>query len=112
LTGGGGAGTLRAVMKIAELLEELDLSLDDIRWFLAVRETERLLALKDTPLEITRLLWSGALERDLYDMEERFLAEQGEALHRGRRDETAVRLLLAEVARVRARRYAEVQPNP
>lgn len=99
-------------MKIAELLEELDLSLDDVRWFLAVRETERLLALKDTPLEITRLLWSGALERDLYDMEERFLAEQGEALARGRRDQTAVRQLLAEVVRARAGRYAGRQADP
>jgi hypothetical protein len=99
-------------MKIAELLEELDLSLDDIRWYLAIRETERLLALKDRPLEITRLLWSGALERELYDMEERFVAEQGEALARGRRDQTVVRQLLAEVARARARRYAEVLPNP
>jgi uncharacterized protein (UPF0548 family) len=99
-------------MKIAELLEELDLSLDDIRWFLAVRQTERLLALKDTPLEVTRLLWSGALESELYDMEERFLAEQNEALRRGRKDETAVRELLAEVARVRARRYAGGEANP
>jgi uncharacterized protein (UPF0548 family) len=99
-------------MKIAELLEELDLSLDDIRWFLAVRQTERLLALKDTPLEVTRLLWSGALESELYDMEERFLAEQNEALRRGRKDETAVRELLAEVARVRARRYAGGEVNP
>jgi uncharacterized protein (UPF0548 family) len=99
-------------MKIAELLEELDLSLDDIRWFLAVRQTERLLSLKDTPLEVTRLLWSGALESELYDMEERFLAEQNEALRRGRKDETAVRQLLAEVARVRARRYAGGEANP
>jgi uncharacterized protein (UPF0548 family) len=99
-------------MKIAELLEELDLSLDDIRWFLAVRQTERLLSLKDTPLQITRLLWSGALERELYDMEERFLAEQGEALARGRRDQSVVRQLLAEVARARASRYAEALPKP
>jgi hypothetical protein len=99
-------------MKIAELLEELDLSLDDVRWFLAVRETERLLSLKDAPLEITRLLWSGALERDLYDMEERFLAEQAEALARGRRDQTAVRQLLAEVARARAGRYAGGRAEP
>jgi hypothetical protein len=99
-------------MKIGELLEELDLTIDDVRWYLAVRETERLLALRDRPLEITRLLWSGALERELYDMEERFLAEQGEALARGRRDQTAVRQLLAEIARTRGRRYAEAQPNP
>jgi uncharacterized protein (UPF0548 family) len=99
-------------MKIAELLEELDLTLDDIRWFLSVRQTERLLSLKDTPLEITRLLWSGALESELYDMEERFLAEQGEALARGRRDQAVVRQLLAEAAQARARRYAEGAANP
>ena len=98
-------------MKIGELLEELDLTIDDVRWYLAVRETERLLALKDSPLEITRLLWSGALERELYDMEERFLSEQGEALARGRRDAAAVRQLLAEVARARGRRYAEARPS-
>jgi uncharacterized protein (UPF0548 family) len=99
-------------MKIAELLEELDLSLDDVRWFLAVRQTERLLSLKDTPLQLTRLLWSGALESELYDMEERFLAEQNEALRRGRKDEAAVRQLLAEVAGLRARRYAGGEANP
>ena len=44
-------------------------------------------------------------------MEERFLAEQGEALARGRRDATAVRQLLAEVARARGRRYAEARPS-
>jgi uncharacterized protein (UPF0548 family) len=99
-------------MEIAELLEELDLTLDDIRWYLAVRQSERLLSLKDTPLEITRLLWSGALESELYDMEERFLREQDEALRRGRKDETAVRQLLGEVARARVKRYAEAQPTP
>ncbi len=99
-------------MKITALLEELDLSLDDIRWFLAVRQTERLLNLKDTPLEITRLLWSGALEGELYGMEERFLADQNEALQRGRKDETAMRQLLAEVAQARARRYAGAQARP
>ena len=99
-------------MKITELLEELDLTLDDIRWFLAVRQTERLLSLKDSPQEITRLLWSGALEGELYDMEERFLAEQNEALRRGRQDETAVRQLLGEVARARGRRYAGEQARP
>jgi hypothetical protein len=97
-------------MKIAELLEELDLSLDDVRWYLAARQAERLLAFKDAPLELTRLLWSGALEGELYDMEERFLAEQGEALARGRRDQSAVRQMLAEVARSRARRYGEALP--
>jgi len=99
-------------LKIAELLEELDLSIDDVRWYLAALQTERLLALKESPPEITRLLWSGALERELYNMEERFLAEQEQALRRGRRDEAAVRELLSEVARARALRYAEVRPGP
>jgi hypothetical protein len=98
-------------MKIAELLEELDLTLDDIRWLLSVRQTERLLSLKDSPLEITRLLWSGALESELYDMEERFLKELDEALRRGRKDQASVRQLLAEAARLRAKRYAEAQPT-
>lgn len=99
-------------MKIAALMEELDLSLDDIRWYLALQETERLLQFKDRPLEITRLLWSGALERDLYDMEERFLAELDGQLARGRRDEAAVREHLRRAVEARGRRYAGVQESP
>jgi len=96
-------------MKITALLEELDLSIDDVRWYLAVRETARLLALKDTPREITRLLWSGQLERELYDMEERYLHDQDQALRRGRRDEAAVRIELREIAKARGERYAELE---
>jgi len=99
-------------MKITALLEELDLSIDDVRWYLAVRETARLLALKDTPRELTRLLWSGQLEKELYDMEERWLRELEQALRRGRRDETTVRGELRQVARARGERYAELRPGP
>ena len=99
-------------MKIAALLEELDLSIDDIRWYLALQETDRLLQLKDRPQELTRLLWSGALEKDLYDMEERFLAELERELTRGRRDEAAVREHLRRVAAARGRRYAAALDQP
>jgi DNA-binding transcriptional MerR regulator len=99
-------------MKIAALLEELDMTIDDVRWYLALRETARLLALKDTPREVTRLLWSGRLERDLYDMEERWLKEMEQAMRRGRRDEAAVRSVLHEVAEARSERYAEVHTGP
>jgi hypothetical protein len=78
-------------MSVLSLQEEFDLSLDDIRWYLSVRITESLLSQRETPQAITRRIWSGSLEGELYDMEERFLRELQEQLDRNLIDDQHVR---------------------
>ncbi len=78
-------------MSLDALLEEHDLVLDDIRWYLASRITESLLTHSENPEEITRRIWSGSLEAELYNMEERFLADLEDQLERGLLDEQAAR---------------------
>lgn len=78
-------------MSVSDLRSEYDLSLDDIRWYLASRITDSLLTQRETPEEITRRLWSGSLEAELYDMEERFLRDLQDQLDRGLIDEQHVR---------------------
>jgi hypothetical protein len=86
-------------------MQEYDLEIDDIRWYLSSLQAERLLSYREKKRELTRLIWSGSLEGDLYDMEERFLAELQNRLDRGSRDEIQVREILREVAASRENRY-------
>jgi hypothetical protein len=78
-------------MSVARLQEEYDLSLDDIRWYLSWQITESILSQRETPEDIARRIWSGSLESELYDMEERFLRELQDELDRDLIDEQAVR---------------------
>ena len=94
-------------MKIRELLQEYDLEIDDIRWYLAAMQAEHLLSYRENKRELIRLIWSGSLEGDLYDMEERFLGELQNRLDRGSRDEAQVRTILKEVVASRAERYTK-----
>ena len=77
-------------MSVSDLRREYDLSVDDIRWYLSHRITESLLTQRETPVEITRRIWSGSLEAELYDMEERFLRDLQDQLDRGLIDEQHV----------------------
>jgi hypothetical protein len=90
-------------------MKELDLEIDDIRWYLATRQSESLLQYKNRPADLARLIWSGALEKELYDMEERFVAQLQRDLDQGLRDEVGVREILAKAGAARAGRYA---PQP
>ena len=87
-------------MNVRKLMDEYDLSIDDIRWYLSCETAESLLLLKDSPEELTRLVWSGELEGRLYDLEERFLASLQDEVDRGLIDEASVRSHL-ESARIR-----------
>lgn len=78
-------------MSVTRIQEEYDLSLDDLRWYLSTLITESLLSQRESPEEITRRIWSGALESQLYDMEERFLRDLQDELDRGLIDEQKVR---------------------
>jgi hypothetical protein len=93
------------VVKINEMMEELDLEIDDIRWYLCSLTADRILQYRDKPRDLVHLLWSGALEGELYNMEERFLEELQSRLDRGKRDEVQIRGILREAAAYRQKRY-------
>lgn len=85
------------VVNLDALLNEYDLSIDDVRWHLANKLSTSLLLHKEAPVDLTRRIWSGALERELYDMEERFLGELRQEIARGMVDEPHVRDLLDQI---------------
>jgi hypothetical protein len=93
-------------VKITDLMRELDLEIDDLRWYLATQQAERLLLYRGRPAELARLIWSGALEQELYDMEERLVERLQRDLDQGLRDETGVREVLSKAVAARAGRYA------
>ena len=90
-------------MRIQDLLDEHNLAIDDVRWYLAREQADRLLAYKDHPDELAHLLWSGELESDLYEMEERFLAEMQEKLDNGQTDEAQAHQIVREIGRASCR---------
>ena len=89
---------------IKDLLLEYSLNIDDIRWLLSVRLTEKILSLRETPLDLTRLIWSGKLESDLYNMEESLISEIESELDRDIIDEVWVREQFAEASELKCRR--------
>ncbi|MFP4232128.1 MAG: hypothetical protein ACLFRR_09820 [Spirochaetaceae bacterium] len=91
-------------MTVREMLEEHGVGIDDIRWYLAGEQAQRLLTYKDRPDELTRLLWSGQLESELYEMEERFIVELEEELQSGRADEAQIHQTVRSIARAAEQR--------
>ena len=88
-------------------MQEYDLEIDAIRWHLSTLQAERLLSYREKKRELIRLIWSGSLEGELYDMEESFLGELQDRLDRGSRDEIQVRGILKEVVASREKRYTQ-----
>ena len=84
-------------MSVKEILREYDLALDDVRWYLATLLTQRLLEYKEKIPELTKYIWSGQLEDDLYNMEEEYLAHLQSQLNSERYDEHRIREILREV---------------
>jgi hypothetical protein len=78
-------------MTLSSLLDEYNLTLDDVRWYLATILTDSLMLNRDNPEEITRRIWSGSLESDLYNMEELYLARLRDETDRGITDQQAIR---------------------
>ena len=91
-------------MKVTDFLATQGLEIDDVRWYLAVLLTSRLLSHKTRPAELTRLIWSGKLEAELYNAEERFLEELQRKADSGRMDEHGLREVAREIAVEKRRR--------
>ena len=87
-----------------DLIKEYSLDIADIRWLVSYRMTVSILSNSDTPAEITRMIWSGKLESELYNMEENFLEDIMSQLDRGLIDETWIREQFAEASELKCRR--------
>ena len=85
-------------MTVMAHMKEYSVELDDIRWYLSYKTAERLLTYNEDLPALTKLVWSGKLESDLYDMEEGFVHDLQDRLDRGLADEMHARELFAEVS--------------
>ncbi|MCK5153387.1 MAG: hypothetical protein KAQ93_03440 [Spirochaetales bacterium] len=86
------------------LMKEYSLEIDDIRWYVSYQKTVSILSYIDTPIDITKNIWSGKLEADLYNMEEKYLEDIGSQLERGLIDEAWIREQFAEASEIKCRR--------
>lgn len=75
--------------------------MDDIRWYLSMEMSRRLLSYTEEPNELADLIWRGSLEGELYDMEERYLRDTQDLLDRGLMDEAQIRSQISEALRAR-----------
>ena len=94
-------------MSLKALLEEYNLEIDDVRWYLSCSLAERLLQYRERSYELIKYIWSGVLEDELYEMEERYLAQLQADYDRGYIDDAKIREILAEMVAARTRRYSE-----
>jgi hypothetical protein len=90
-------------MSVYDLLKEYDLSLDDVRWYLSHITAHRFLSYREEPEELCEMIWSGKVESELYNMEERFLQEKQEELERGLTDEEHLREIYSEIDALKRR---------
>ena len=92
-------------MTVKSIIEEYAIELDDIRWYLSVREADRLLTYRDDVRTLATLIQSGRLEADWYRMAERFLDELQEKLEKRTVDEAEIRKICAEIEGAAAKRW-------
>lgn len=81
------------IMTIHELLDEYNLTTDDIRWSLCLRLTESIIHTLENqgPEALVRELWSGNIGDTLYNLEERWTQDRGDRLKRAVLDEGHLR---------------------
>lgn len=84
-------------MIVEELMEEYGLSMNDIRWYLCSQITFGILELTKTPDEITACFWSGKLEAELYNIEERFIASLKDEIEKNIKTEAEIRDIFSSV---------------
>ena len=89
---------------INDLFKEYSLDIADIRWLVSYRMTVSILSNSDSSEEITKMIWSGKLESELYNMEEKFLEDIVSQLERGLIDEAWIREQFAQASELKCRR--------
>ena len=91
-------------MNIEAIMEEYEIEIDDVRWYLSVREAERLVSYTDNTVELARLIWSGRLEASLYHMAERYVDELQDRVDRSFADEAEVHKIMGTILQEREKR--------
>ncbi|MBN1412445.1 MAG: hypothetical protein JW969_16480 [Spirochaetales bacterium] len=89
---------------IERLLKEYELEIDDIRWYLSKQMALKFLEYSRQVHALTHYVWSGKLEKELYNMEEVYLAELKEDLERELIDESHVRGIFSEIRHEKSKR--------
>ena len=84
-------------MNLQKIIEEFNLEIDDIRWYLSQLLCQKFLSYKDDERELTRYIWSGELASALHEMEERFISDLQDQLNRSLIDEAMVREIIREI---------------
>jgi hypothetical protein len=92
------------MVSVEELLEEYALEATDVRWYLALTEAQSLMEYRDNVRDLVHHIWSGRLEEDLYQMEDRFLAGLQEKADQRRMDEHELREVMQEIRAARSGR--------
>lgn len=90
---------------IHDLLKEYNLEIDDVRWYLSSILSSRFLSFSDSPDELTRYIWSGELDKDLYNMEEGFLSDLIEQYENDLADEAFIREIFGEISAAKCSRF-------
>ncbi len=90
---------------IHKLMKEYNLEIDDIRWYLSGILSSRFLAFSESPDELTRYIWSGKLDKDLYNMEEAFLSDLVEQFENDLTDEAFIREKFGEISAAKCSRF-------
>lgn len=78
-------------MNVKDLMKEYNLEIDDIRWYLSMIEAEKIMNFPSDGKELIRYIWSGELENNLYNMEEKYLELLQEQMDRNITDESDIR---------------------
>jgi len=82
---------------IKSLIEEYDLEIDDIRWYLSHYLCGKIQSLLFDEKEVIRYIWSGEMESFLYNMEERFIQDLQEQYDHKKMDESHLRGVFQEI---------------
>ena len=103
-----------AIPRMQALMDEYNLEIDDIRWFLSVRLTDELMNFQTKQWQLIEEIWSGRLGDKLFHLEEQFLEDTERLWDTGQTEEGKIRDLFAEARACKRRRrlrlYIETPP--
>lgn len=101
-----------AFPRMQSLMDEYNLDIDDIRWYLSVQLTEELMAYYARQWNLIEEIWSGRLGDRLFHLEEQFLEDTERLWNSGQSEEGKIRDIFAAVRASKRRRQLKVHLEP
>ncbi|WP_028973605.1 hypothetical protein [Spirochaeta cellobiosiphila] len=90
---------------IRELIEEFEITIDDIRWYLSHNMMTKIKEyITSDPYLLVEYISKGRLEIDLYDMVDKFQVELEEDYQKGYLDESYIRDIFQEILQLKSKR--------